>query len=255
MRVLSPSSRDKLVLKPFQAATEAGFWPGFCACFVHHHLVSARRGREPRRPRGVAVERVGVHVGSLGPRDRSELLVDAHPPEELLVVAKRLEHGPPQLGPMAAERSLRLDVLVGPEEVGRVVGALELDQPLGVSRAIGLAHPVGGRGTSSGDVAFCVRILPGPDRVDVDVVGGIALAEGRLVLSNAAQRPAELEDDAVGLGRGDRRCVLDERVDSIIGKRRQVDRPGPRRMPRAEAPGVRLARTNKESSAKRALVS
>ena len=33
-------------------------------------------------------------------------------------------------------------------------------------------------------MAFHARILLGPDRVDVDVVGRIALAEGRLVLTH-----------------------------------------------------------------------
>jgi hypothetical protein len=110
-----------------------------------------------------------------------------------------------------------LDVLVESEEVGRVVGALELDQPLVVSRAIGLANPVAALFAEEvhvhappgvrlqrvvevprpGDVAFCVRILLGPNRVDCDVVGGIALGEGGCVLWHATERPAELEDDGV----------------------------------------------------------
>lgn len=45
----------------------------------------------------VAMEHVGVHVGPVGPDDRSELRVDAHLPEELLILAQRLEHGPSKL--------------------------------------------------------------------------------------------------------------------------------------------------------------
>jgi hypothetical protein len=44
---------------------------------------------------------------------------------------------------MAAELSLWLDVLVQPEEVRRVVFALQLDQAVALPVAVGLANPLG----------------------------------------------------------------------------------------------------------------
>src|SRR5262245_3595695 len=112
-----------------------------------------------------------------------------------------------------ARAILGIDVLVEPEEVGRVVGALELDQTLVVSRAVGLAHPVAALFAEEvhvhaapgvllhrveevlrpGDVEIGARVFLGPDRVYVDVVGGIALAEGHRVLTHSGQRSAELK--------------------------------------------------------------
>ena len=43
------------------------------------------------------MEHVGVQVGAIGPHDRSELLVHAHLPKELRIVAEGFEHGSPQL--------------------------------------------------------------------------------------------------------------------------------------------------------------
>jgi hypothetical protein len=56
-----------------------------------------------------------------------------------------------------------------------------------------------------------------------DVVRGAALAERRLALVDAAESTAELEDDAVRPRRRLARGVLDERVDRVVGERRQLD--------------------------------
>src|SRR6266536_1271553 len=55
-------------------------------------------GSALRRRTGVAMEHVGVQVGPVWPHDRPELLVHAHLPKELRIVAERLEDGSPQLG-------------------------------------------------------------------------------------------------------------------------------------------------------------
>src|SRR5262245_17066970 len=110
-----------------------------------------------------------------------------------------------------------LDVLVEAEEVGRVVGALELDQPVVLLGAVGLSNAVGAlvaeevdvdavarvglQGVEEvarpGDVPVALWVVLGPDGVDDDVVRSVALAERGCVLWHATKRPAELEDDGV----------------------------------------------------------
>ena len=67
--------------------------------------------------------------------------------------------------------------------------------PVRLERGVGVAHPL--------DVAVGLGVALEPDRVDVHVVGGVALVEGGVLLG-AGDGPAELEDDGVGLGRGER---------------------------------------------------
>lgn len=75
----------------------------------HDDAKLTRRRRSSRRRRGqplvwkrtcrwlVAVEDVGIHVGSVRPHNRSELVIHAYLPKQLRIPAQRLEHRPPQL--------------------------------------------------------------------------------------------------------------------------------------------------------------
>src|SRR5215216_2784477 len=139
-------------------------------------------------------------------------------------------------------RSTRLDVLVVAEEVAGVPLLLQRGEPpvllvpvrtpdalrALVAEEVHVDPVAGerleGRMEPASPLAVALRLLVvlGPDGVDVDVVSGVALAEGGLLLVHTAHGAAELEGDAVRERRGLHRGVLDKRLDRALAKGREL---------------------------------
>src|SRR5215208_5068426 len=139
-----------------------------------------------------------------------------------------------------ARLATRLYVLVDPEKVLRIPLVLELHEPRVLLGAVAGAHPLftlirlevqvhaHGREGSHRlgeppdpiDVPLRVRgVLPACDRVDH--IRRAAMAGGRSVLRDSANRAAVAEDDYLGRGTGDARDlgrVLDVGVDGLVGE-------------------------------------
>src|SRR5829696_1179594 len=139
-----------------------------------------------------------------------------------------------------ARLATRLYVLVDPEEVLRIPLVLELHEPRVLLGAVAGAHPLltliglevqvhapGSEGShrlgeppDPIDVPLRVRgVLPACDRVDH--IRRAAMAGGRSVLRDSANRAAVAEDDYLGRGTGDARDlgrVLDVGVDGLVGE-------------------------------------
>jgi hypothetical protein len=130
-----------------------------------------------------------------------------------------------------------LDVLVEPEEVGRVVGLLQGSQPLIGARRIGCTHagfPLVAQEVHV-DAPARERLhgrpeLPCPGharlrrrsvrthRIDVAEEGGMPVPERSLILGNSSHGTAQEGEEALGERRGGRFRVVDERLDGLIGE-------------------------------------
>ena len=96
------------------------------------------------------------------------------------------------MDPLESREPLVVALAVGRAHAVLALVAEEVDVDasarVGLHRVEEVARP--------GDVPVGLGIVLGPDRVDVDVVGGVPLAVRGRVFGHARERAAELEDDA-----------------------------------------------------------